>query len=367
MEVGAVHAHIAVDVLIVGLGPAGASAAHRAAIGGLNVLGVDKKKEIGSPVQCAEFVPAPMRAYAPPSSAAYVQSIDTMETNLPSGQTVSTDFPGLMLDRVSFDKCLVDKAEKAGARIESDSRLLNLDADRQIATVLLEDQVVAVHFYYLVAADGSNSLVAQFLGLPALTCVQTRQYSVPLLEPCSATHIWLSGEYPGGYAWMFPKGATANLGLGADKAFLDDLKRPLDALHKQLVDQGTVANLVLSRTGGAIPVSGIRERLSVRKIVFVGDAAGLAHPITGAGIASAIQSGELAGDAIVAFANGDKDALADYEMDVRAQYGESLGRAVARRRWLREFWQTSEANNDAIMRKGWIAFDEYFGKEKDFG
>lgn len=366
MEFGAIHAHIAVDVLVVGLGPAGASVAYRAANGGLNVLGIDKKKEIGFPVQCAEFVPAPMCAYAPPSSAAYVQSIDRMETKLPSGLTVSTDFPGLMLDRMQFDKCLANNAEKSGARIHSNSRLLNLDVDRQIATVLLEDHVVAVHFYYLVAADGPNSLVAQFLGLPPLSCVQTRQYNVPLLNPCSTTSVWLSGDYPGGYAWLFPKGATANLGLGVDKRLLDDLKQPLDALHKQLVDQGMVGSQVLSRTGGAIPVSGIREKLLVKSIIFVGDAAGLAHPISGAGIASAIQSGEWAGDAIVSFANGDKDALADYEMDVRAQYGESLARAVERRRWLREFWQTPEANNDALMRKGWIAFDEYFEEDKGF-
>lgn len=360
MEIGAIHTHVAVDVLVVGLGPAGASAAHRAASGGLSVLGIDKKKEIGFPVQCAEFVPAPMCPYAPPSSAAYVQSIDRMETNLPSGQIETTVFPGLMLDRMQFDKCIAKNAEKSGARIHSHSRLLNLDVDRQIAMVLLEDQVVAVHFYYLVAADGPNSLVAQFLGLSPLSCVQTRQYNVPLLKPGCTTSVWLSGEYPGGYAWLFPKGATANLGLGIDKAFLDDLKQPLDALYKQLVDQGVIGGQVLSRTGGAIPVSGIREKLLVKSIIFVGDAAGLAHPITGAGIASAIQSGEWAGDAIVAFTNGDKDALADYEMDVRAQYGDSFARAVERRRWLRKFWQTPEANDDVLMRKGWIAFDEYF-------
>jgi flavin-dependent dehydrogenase len=93
----------------------------------------------------------------------------------------------------------------------------------------------------------------------------------------------------------------------------------------------------------------------------VGDAAGLTHPITGAGIAAAVVSGELAGSAVARFlADGDAEALAEYEEDLRDQYETSLVRAVARRQALDRIWRTQAANDDLEMRRGWIAFEEYF-------
>ena len=53
-----------VDVLVIGLGPAGGAAATAAARAGLSVLAVDRRKEVGVPVQCAEFIPLPMGRYA---------------------------------------------------------------------------------------------------------------------------------------------------------------------------------------------------------------------------------------------------------------------------------------------------------------
>ena len=74
-----------VDVLVVGLGPAGGSAALMAARAGLSVLGVEKKKQAGMPVQCAEFIPLPMSQYAP-NVPVRTQTISGMKTFLPSGE-----------------------------------------------------------------------------------------------------------------------------------------------------------------------------------------------------------------------------------------------------------------------------------------
>jgi flavin-dependent dehydrogenase len=107
----------------------------------------------------------------------------------------------------------------------------------------------------------------------------------------------------------------------------------------------------------------LRERLVYGTVLFVGDAAGLTHPITGAGIAAAVQSGERAGLAAAEYLeSGDPARLADYEEDMRAQYGPTLARACARRRWLAQYWRTAVANDDAVQRRGWIAFKEYFGE-----
>lgn len=348
----------AVDVLIIGAGPAGGAAAIASAERGLSVLLVERKKEIGVPVQCAEFIPLPLgnRARA---DGVLMQRIFGMKSILPSGAVEETDFPGLMIDRARFDQALAASASAVGANIWTHSRLDRLEGG--IAQIVRADRSCSsIAFKVLIGADGPHSTVAELLGLAALETVNTRQYTVELKHPYTDTDIWLSADYPGGYAWLFPKDREANLGLGADKRFLADLKQPLDALHRQLAETGLVGRTVRARTGGAIPVGGMRQRLAIANAIFAGDAAGLTHPITGGGIAAAVASGEAAGQAAAQFIAGDAHALEDYDEDIRDQFGPTLERAVARRSWLSERWASAAANADNTHRRGWIAFPEYF-------
>lgn len=354
------------DVLVVGLGPGGSSAALGAAAAGARVIAVERRKEIGVPVQCAEFVPLPMGKHAL-ASGVFQQRVAGMTTILPSGERVVSDFPGIMIDRAKFDQALARQAAEAGATELLETSLDAVDARESIATVTSGSERLAIRYRVLVAADGPHSRVAQSLGLPRLETVDTRQYTVPLLRRYAHTDIWLSPDYPGGYAWLFPKGNVANLGLGLDTRLVPDLKAPLDALHLQLAGTGLVGMDILGRTGGAIPVGGLRERLVVGNALFVGDAAGLTHPITGAGIAAAVISGEAAGASIARLLDGERDALADYEEDVRDQFQSTIDRAVARRRALLRHWAQPEAHSDALHRRGWIAFPEYFDEQPELG
>lgn len=350
----------AVDVLVIGLGPGGASAAMKAATAGLRVLGIERNRRIGEPVQCAEFIPTPMGKYAK-AEGVLEQKITGMKTILPSGAVEESEFPGLMIHRDKFDQAIAEQARQAGAELREATRIIALDAEAHIATIKKESSEEQIHYRVLIAADGPHSPVAEMLGLSPLAIVHTRQYTVPLLVPYEDTDIWVSDEFPGGYGWLFPKGQIANVGLGIDKRFDDDLKAPLDTLHAQLVEQGVVGKEILGRTGGAIPVGGLRKHLVEGDVMFVGDAAGLTHPITGAGISAAVVSGERAGQAAAEYLlNGDDDALADFEEDVRDQFEATLQRAVKRRAFLNEHWRTPAANDDDTMRRGWIAFEEYF-------
>jgi geranylgeranyl reductase family protein len=357
-------AHRTVDVLVVGLGPAGASAAAVAGRGGLEVLCVERKQQVGVPVQCAEYVPLPLAKHTR-AAGVLQQRVAGMRSVLHSGTAVHSDFPGLMVDRAVFDQTLVAEARSQGVECWLGARLLSVDARRGEARVRTQQDESTIGYRLLIAADGPHSPVAESLGLAALDSIGTRQYTVPLLRPCTDTEVWLSDAYPGGYAWLFPKGLLANLGIGMDKVLEKDMKRPLDALHRQLIDAGRVGADILSHTGGAIPVGGLRETLAVGNVLFVGDAAGLTHPITGAGIAAAVQSGERAGEAAVQWLRGGREtALAEFEEDIRDQFGPSLRHALARRHWLRERWRTEAAAMDETQRAGWVAFPEYF--ERDF-
>jgi len=348
------------DVLVVGLGPAGGAAALAAARLGLTVVAIEKKKTVGVPVQCAEFIPLPLSRHAR-SAGVLLQKISSMKSVLPSGTAVATPFSGLMVDRAAFDRALARAAQEAGATMHTDSVVTELDAQHSTATTRTPQGALHIRYRLLIAADGPHSMIAGAMGLPRLATVNTRQYTVPLVSPYNDTDIWLSEDYPGGYAWLFPKGAEANLGLGMDPRFSADMKTPLDSLHLQLVDEGRVGSEILFRTGGAIPVGGMRDHLVVGKVLFAGDAAGLTHPITGAGIAAAVVSGERAGEAAHALLHeGNHNALADYEEDIRDQYSESLARAVERRRELERAWNTPAAKRDVVHRRGWIAFADYY-------
>jgi len=349
-----------VDVLVVGLGPAGGAAALAAAQAGLCVAAVERRKEIGVPVQCAEFIPLPLARYAVPEGVLQ-QRIQGMISHLPSGRVEKSDTPGLMIDRAAFDQALARQAEQSGARLYLNSRLVGLDSAGSSAIAVTPQGEIRFDYRLLVAADGPHSLVARLLGLPKLETVHTRQYTVPLLEASEETEIWLSPDYPGGYAWLFPKGDVANLGLGVDKRYGADPKGLLDALHRKLVVEGRVGEAILHRIGGAIPVGGLRRNLVMGNVLFVGDAAGLTHPVTGAGIAAAVVSGELAGQAAAAWLIGcDDNALMDFENTIRDQFGAGLQRAVARRAWLGKYWGTPAASDDRVQRRGWVAFPEYF-------
>lgn len=348
-----------VDVLVVGLGPAGGSAARVCAEAGLSVLAVERNRARGEPVQCAEFIPNPMGAYAQPDGV-LLQRIDSMQSFLPSGAVEHSDFPGLMVDRGAFDRAIIGAAEANGAQVVTSTPLMAVDAERHVARVKHAAGEREVDYRVLIAADGPHSPVAESLGLLPLPTVQTRQYTVPLNQPYTATDVWLSDDYPGGYAWLFPKGEWANLGLGADRRIAGDLKAPLESLHAQLVEQGLLGATIRYRTGGAIPVGGLRDSLVARDVLFAGDAAGLTHPITGAGIAAAVVSGEAAGAAAIGHLEGDAEALADYDEDMRDQYGPALERACERRAFLSEHWRTPRAQEDATQRRGWIAFPDYF-------
>jgi flavin-dependent dehydrogenase len=284
-----------------------------------------------------------------------------MQTFLPSGTAVMSELPGLMIHRAAFDRAIVERARCGNAEVLIGTALYDLDPEPQVAWLVdREDRYRTVHYRILVAADGPHSTVARRLGLPSLRMVQTRQYCVPLTGPYHATDIWLSDAFPGGYGWLFPKAGVANLGIGADRAFEQHLKRPLDALHARLVAERRVGSTIISRTGGAIPVAGLRRRLVQGRVLFVGDAGGFTHPISGAGIAAAVVSGEAAGRAAADFLAGDATALEGFQEDMRDRFDRGLQRAVERRRFLERCWGSRAAQEDRILRRGWIAFEEYY-------
>lgn len=345
------------DVLVVGLGPAGAAVALAAASAGCRVWAVERNRSPGEPVQCAEFVPNPIFDEAPQTRGASVQPIGRMQTYLEGAAAeVTANFRGQMIDRAEFDRALIARAQAAGAACRFGLPLRSLTADG----AFLADGT-AVRPRAIIGADGPLSVVGRALGLVNVALVDSRQITVDLLQPHDATDIFLRRSFPGGYGWLFPKGERCNLGLGLAQAHRRALKPELDALHAELVAAGRVGAAVHRTTGGLIPVGGIvgpQGRLGQALVLLAGDAAGLTHPVTGAGIAAAVVSGRMAGLAAAAWAGGDQTAGEDYAEELRDIYGTTLDHALRRRAAI-----LSSDLGPQAQRAGWIAYPEYWARK----
>ncbi|MBI4989139.1 MAG: geranylgeranyl reductase family protein [Rhodocyclales bacterium] len=315
------------DVLVVGLGPAGAAAATAAAKAGARVLAVERRQSLGGVANCPEFIPIPLGLHAR-ADHVVIQSIVGTRNHLGDGTCADSLLPGCVVNRDAFDRALVDFSRAAGAQLRHDIVFAGLDADHSEATLNQNGRSRKMHYRALVAADGHASSVARLLGLPALKKMYTRRYRVALHVPQDAVDVWISPRYPGGYGWLIPAGREAILGTGMEERVA---REALDALHRQLAGAGLVGSEVLGQSAGAVPVEGLREKLSFGNILFAGDAGGLAHPLTGAGIHPAVVSGEAAGRAAAEWSVGHLGALPAYEAKMRGQFGETLARALKRR------------------------------------
>ncbi len=359
------------DVLVVGLGPAGSRAAEAAALAGLRVIALEKRVEAGKPVQCAEFVPSMIERDVPAVGAVTAQTVERMLTFIEDDPRPEETpaFRGRMIDRAKFDRLLADNAAKAGADCRYGVKVLGIDADGTVhisGGARFKPRV-------LIGADGPRSRVGKAIGQVNRALVETRQLTVPLVLPHDATDIFLSADYRGGYGWLFPKGAIANVGLGIcvdgaldGKSTRRGLKEMLLALLQRLARERRIGTNGWALTGGAIPVGGRLKstgRLDETAVLLAGDAAGLTNPVTGAGIASAVQSGTMAGRAAVDFINGRGAALDDYEQELGDIFDAALGRALRRRRELLACYENGGNPDARALADGWIGSPRYWRPE----
>lgn len=347
------------DVLVLGLGPAGASAAAEAARRGCKVIAADRKREPGRPVQCAEFVPFMIGMDVGDLARSARQRIHAMATFVEDdAPDMKENFPGHMLDRAEFDAALVGEASRAGAQCRFGVSVRRLGGGGRVE---LSDGR-AIRARVIVGAEGPRSLAGRAIGRVNTELVETRQITVSLRQAHSATDIFLSAGMPGGYGWLFPKRAVANLGAGVHPAHASRLKQIVARLHAGLIEEGRVGREILALTGGAIPVGGMlkpRGMLGDTAVLLAGDAAGLTNPVTGAGIAAAVHSGRLAGEAAAGHVAGDPSAAQSYEEELETVFKPALERAARRRTELAAACRAGTPGKQAL-RRGWIAYPEYW-------
>jgi digeranylgeranylglycerophospholipid reductase len=345
-----------VDVLVVGAGPAGSTAARVAAEAGLKVLIVERKSCVGIPVQCAEYVPAQIAHWAPIPAQCVAQPIENLCTYLPDGETIQTTSRGFVLQRALYDKALAAIACRAGAAIQTGTRALRPVPGGVV--VRCGDQESVIGCTVIVGADGPQSTVGQWIGQTNQAFLVARQAETVLSQPEADAFVYFDPMYRGGYGWLFPKGTTANVGVAVNPQMGGDPNRALEHLLARL--SGT-AGAVLGTSGGLVPSGGEAARLWSRNTLLVGDAAGQTHPITGGGILPAVAAGTLAGRAAAQAVKGRKlELLASYAAEWASFMGPALHRALAKRQHLDANWSEDPKELTLALRQDWIAFPGYW-------
>ena len=350
------HCHI----LVVGAGPAGASAATVAASKGLDVILIDRRRQVGCPVRCAEYIPAALLGETQAGRHFVVQDIRRMRTFLPDGTTMETKAPGYTIHRDRFDQALVGKAREAGARLHLGTRALYLQ-EKKVFLKTADGSFSTLEAEVILGADGPRSTVGSWIGSVNKHMVPAVQVRVPLRHPMEDTEVYFEKDIYGGYGWLFPKGEEANVGIGMKtvRGKRPTIRKVLNRFLDRLVKEGKIEREPRCMTAGWLPAEPLSKVVS-GNILLAGDAAGHTHSITGAGVAQAVICGKKAGKwAARAVIAEDLSLIEGYDKDWRGHFGEMLERAYERRLELERNWN----HLDRVIRRCWVTFREYYGSK----
>jgi geranylgeranyl reductase family protein len=343
------------DICVVGAGPAGSSAAREAAKTGANVVIIERKKSVGEPVRCAEYIPQLLLGPADAGNDFIIQKIRGMRTILPSGEVNEITAPGLMINRDKFDKALAHEAVKSGAALITSCSAVAFE-NGSIITKNMKGEISAIRSKIIIGADGPFSTVGRWINSVNKYLIPGIQASFNLVKPLDMTEVYFQKEIFAGYGWVFPKTNVANVGLGMlpEKG---QLKKIFLLFVDRLKAQKTITGSPVRWIAGWIPAEPVR-RITSENIMLAGDAAGHTHPITGAGVTQAIICGKMAGQwaAHGIKTNNIKNAMDSYEYDWKDDLAESQTKARIRRELMESKWH----DLDSIIKSCWISFKEYY-------
>jgi len=350
------------DVLVIGAGPAGSTAARLAAQKGVSVILLERREKIGLPIRCAEYIPLPVsRLVDLQASGIMGQPVRSMHTYVNGELVKETGTAGVMIHRDRLDQELADLAVKAGVALKTSFQAWTFKDGK--VTARGEFGPVKISCGVIIGADGPSSQVARWMGNEPKDYLIAAQVRVPLQGPLDHTRVYFLPFLSGGYGWLFPKGETANLGVGIDPSIKKGLPEVFSKFYQERMTEGLIKDEIIGRGGGLVPVGGL-NRVWKEKMILVGDAAGTCHPITGAGVGNALISGEIAGEAAAeAVRQGNFQPLQEYEEALIGHLGPSLSYAARKRKNLIAQWNHSDFSKN--IRRNWIAFKEYYhGRER---
>ncbi len=319
------------DVIVVGAGPAGATAATAAAQAGAKVLLVEEHTQIGHPIQCTGLLSTRGWRLARLSDALIVRGIRGVRVHSPDGSVYELGgerVRAYVIDRDRLDQGLAERAAKAGVTIQTGTRATELREYENGARALVTQTPGGARERYtapvIVGADGPHSLLARRAGLPSPQKILLGLQA--LIEHQSQksdfVEVFFGWRWAANFfAWSVPVAdGTARVGLATDR--VREAKQCFEHLRAEHHKLGKV---VLYQSG-MIPI-GPAQRTVADGFLIVGDAAGQAKPTSGGGIYTGMLCGRIAGEVAARCALAGKTQarfLREYERRWRAKLEREL-------------------------------------------
>jgi len=314
------------DCIIVGAGPAGASAAYHLAKQGHAVLMIEKEslpryKPCGGGVapiiqEWFDFDFSPAISLQVTASRYTWKQGDTLEVSLDQTQ------PLWMVRREVFDQFLVQQGQKQGADLKENTLVTGIELQRD--RILVQTRHGSTfQGRYLIAADGGRGPLATWLGFKKRKRVLAGalETEVPIANQRDQRIHFEFGMVKPGYLWNFPKADGYSLGIGAFS------KRGSQNLRQILADYARLFEVDLGEArhwGHPISLWNGDQTLHTDRALLAGEAACVVDPFTAEGIRPSIFSGIKAAEAIASALQGESEALANYSRAIAQEWGKEM-------------------------------------------
>ena len=310
------------DVAVVGAGPVGSTFARYIADQGFKVVMLERKREIGVPLQCAGLLGKRIKDLNILPTEYILNKVYGAYLHSPSDHILNVgrkDPEAYVIDRVHYDKFLAELAAQSGVDILLNHKVDNLNLKTGEIRVSTNDKSFKAEV--IVGADGHSSVVSKKFN-PQSKSIMAAQYLLDMGGDVFDTdhlHLYANSQLSPGFLWVIPiSKSLARIGLFA--------KMDYNGLNQVLKDFIQSNNLyknasILKKYQGFIPVYESKKDLFKDRTILLGDAASQVKPTTGGGLMIGFECAKMAAKTVSkALQTEDHTVLQEYEEGYKKRF-----------------------------------------------